>query len=152
MYMKEQKQPVETFVMVGIMNLYKLRFAKNEKRIQKHQMKKQKTTYLTLMSLHRLRLQQCTSRRTEEIIDFNNNYFRWIESFSYKTWCQNQYFVLEPVNAHNSLALHEKTFGKGTKKKTRVKQSTSCFSPSRCCRTSCSSSSRRVRIFCGRRE
>ena len=34
MYMKKQKQPVEAFVMVGIMILSKLRSAKNEDRIE----------------------------------------------------------------------------------------------------------------------
>ena len=41
MYMKKQKQPVEAFVMVGIMILSKLRSAKNEDRIEN--MKEKKT-------------------------------------------------------------------------------------------------------------
>ena len=127
MYMKKQKQPVEAFVMVGIMILSKLRSAKNEDRIENMKEKKQ-SMYWPLMSLYRLCVQRCMSRRADEIIDFNNNYLRRIESFSYKTCCQNQYCVLESVNAHNSFALHKDSFSKDTIKKMRVKESASVFS------------------------
>ena len=151
MYMKKQKQPVEAFVMVGIMILSKLRSAKNEDRIENMKEKKQ-SMYWPLMSLYRLCVQRCMSRRAEEIIDFNNNYLRRIESFSYKTCCQNQYCVLESVNAHNSFALHKDSFGKDTIKKTLVEQSTSSSLPSRWSRTSCSSSWRRGGILYARRR